>query len=280
MALTSSKSSLIWMTLCIYFALCISSPTRRQFVTITETTSDPAVVVTNEETVWDDNDAFDLDGDIWLNEAVVSPSTIPQHQDYDDYDDDEDDDDEYDQVRHEKVVVDFRDDEDTVEHQDAEEDDIQTGNESEFLFMPPRDTRLMLEDDDEQSGPIKVRHTGRSSYPRILDVDNSADSEEEKDSISRQFEFTVDDDDEDDDDKDKDDFVIEDSHLNDDTDNSVEVLPTREVHEDDIDDDDDDDDDQDDEDFAVEEDVNENSMFENPEEEAAQVIYGDHVFLY
>ncbi|GFU18732.1 uncharacterized protein TNCV_1352821 [Trichonephila clavipes] len=54
--------SLIWVTFCTCVVFCAASPTRRQFISITETTSsEPVVVVTKEGAVWDDNDDFDLD---------------------------------------------------------------------------------------------------------------------------------------------------------------------------------------------------------------------------
>lgn len=54
------------------------------------------------------------------------------------------------------------DDEDGHLEQDAEEDE-NSKNDSEFLFVTPKDTRLMLEDDDsDQSGPIKVKQVSVS----------------------------------------------------------------------------------------------------------------------
>lgn len=259
-----------WVIISTSVFLCTASPTRRQFVSITETTSsDPAEVVTDDGAVWDDTDEFDLDGDEdWLNEAmVVSPSSSPQQSDYEDYDDDDD----YSARRSGNVVVDLGDeDDDDVVHQDAEEDN--NGNEAEFLFLPSRDNRLLLQDDDDQGGPIKVRHTGKNSYSDILDTDNS---KEGKGDSNRQFEFTIDNDDDDDEkdnevDDDNGDFVLDESQQKDN--NNVESVPRHEAH-------DDDDEDDDDGEFAAGEDGNGYPLLDNPDEDS-QVIYGDHVFLY
>lgn len=262
----AAKVFLIFVVTVLGFSA--ASPTRRQYKTFTEATaSDPPA--TNDGAAWDENDEFDLDGEGWFSQAAVSPSSAPQpsrSQDYNEYDNEED-------YSRGNVMVDFGGeddddddngdgDEDGQHLQDAEEDDG-SRNDSEFLFLPPRDTRLVLEDDDDdQSGPIKVRHTGRSSYPRTSDaiVDNSVESAEDdgKEDDEHPYEFTIDEDDKDDDDDDENEEV----HKEDD---SEESLPRH--------------DDADDEDEFVSE-GDDSDMFDNPEEEAAQVIYGDHVFLY
>ena len=87
----------------------------------------------------------------------MSPSPSPDKaQEYNEYEDD---------YSRGNVMVEFGeddedqdDDEDEHIEQDAEEDE-NSKNDSEFLFVTPKDTRLMLEDDDsDQSGPIKVSH--------------------------------------------------------------------------------------------------------------------------
>ncbi|CAL1276766.1 unnamed protein product [Larinioides sclopetarius] len=253
--------SLIWVTLCTCVVFCAAIPTRRQFVSITETTSsEPAAVVTNEGAVWDENDDFDLDGDEeWLGDIPASPSSIPQRAEYEDYDVDDGEDDGYSSRRGSKGDAEDED----IDHQDAEEDE----SDAEFLFMPSRETRLVLQDDDDQSGPIKVRHTGKNSYPEVVDADNSVEdsSKEGRNEDSQNFEFTIDNDEEDDSNNevdDKDDFVLEDSR------------PKNLRREADEEDDDDDDDN-----FVDDEDEEEDPVFENPEEDS-QVIYGDHLFLY
>ncbi|GFY44891.1 hypothetical protein TNIN_108861 [Trichonephila inaurata madagascariensis] len=264
--------SLIWVTFCTCVVFCAASPTRRQFISITETTSsEPVVVVTKEGAVWDDNDDFDLDGDEdWMGEEPASPSSIPQRNEYEEYDDDDDDDDEYASKRGSS------NEEEDIEHQDAEEgdEDVEV-HDAEFLFLPSRDTRLVLQDDDEQSGPIKVRHTGKNSYPEVLDGDNSIEdsSKEDKSEDSEQFEFTIDNDEGDERNNevdDKDDFVLEDSEQKD---NSLLTKNDADL--------DDDDEDDDDDNFVVDDDndADDDPMFESPEEDS-QVIYGDHVFLY
>lgn len=256
------KIFLVFATLLAFVEFLAASPTRRQYVGITEATASDSPV-TNDGTEWDDNDEFDLDGEGWFSQAPVSPSPVPEKaHEYNEYDED---------YSRGNVMVEFGDDDDEQEdadgehlEQDAEEED-NTKNDSEFLFVPPKDTRLVLEDDDDdQSGPIKVRHTGRSSYPKVSDgADNSLESsDEDKDDNEHPYEFTIDEDD-----KEEDDDEEEDTHKDDDS--SVEVLPRHEAHEDDDDDDDE---------FVSESD--DSDMFDNPEEEAAQVIYGDHVFLY
>ncbi|GBM62598.1 hypothetical protein AVEN_243342-1 [Araneus ventricosus] len=199
----------------------------------------------------------------WLGEAPASPSSVPQRAEYEDYDDDDGDEDGYSSRRGNKSDAEDED----IDHQDAEEDEDE--NDAEFLFMPSRETRLVLQDDDDQSGPIKVRHTGKNSYPEVIDADNSVEdsSKEGKNEDSQHFEFTIDNDEEDDSNNevdDKDDFVLEDSRPKN---------QRREASQDDEEDDDDDN-------FvAGEDDDDEDPMFENPEEDS-QVIYGDHLFLY
>ncbi|GBM62601.1 hypothetical protein AVEN_243345-1 [Araneus ventricosus] len=86
----------------------------------------------------------------WLGEAPASPSSVPQRAEYEDYDDDDGDEDGYTSRRGNKSDAEDED----IDHQDAEEDEDE--NDAEFLFMPSRETRLVLQDDDDQSGPIKV----------------------------------------------------------------------------------------------------------------------------
>lgn len=96
-------------------------------------------------------------GEGWFSQSLVSSSPSPDKgQEYNEYEDD---------YSHGNVMVEFGeddedqddDDEDGHLEQDAEEDE-NSKNDSEFLFVTPKDTRLMLEDDDsDQSGPIKVR---------------------------------------------------------------------------------------------------------------------------
>ncbi|KAG8183092.1 hypothetical protein JTE90_010915 [Oedothorax gibbosus] len=257
--------ALTWMTLVLVLFVVDASPVTRRLET---TTSSLPVVVTSD---WDEGGDFDMDegDDDWLGDAVpVSPSSLPFRSDFDD-DDYEDDDDSTSKRR--------PSDDDDVDVQDAEEldeesekaDEQSRRSSAEFLFMPGSDNRLMLQDDDgEQSGLIKVRHTGKSQYPEIqsnsLEEDNDVDDDEMPSKDDGQFEFTIGQD-EDAEDKSKDDFVLEDTRSSKDEsdDENIPKPATRNIE--DLDDDDDDEDD--------------DLVFESPEEDS-QVIYGDPVFLY
>ncbi|XP_054710732.1 mitotic apparatus protein p62-like [Uloborus diversus] len=250
----------VFYCLCMVFCV-IASPTRRQFVTYTETTSsDPAALVTNDGTVWDDSDDFVL-ADDWLSHASPSPTTDNDEYEYDAEEQD---------PHQEGVLLDHGGV--PMPYDDDDEDDsaeAQNRHDSEFLFVPSRDNRLLLEDDD---GPIKVRHTGKNSYSRVATDD---DSEEDKD---QQFEFTVDDENQSEEkveDNDDSDFDLEEEtppKISVEENDTVEILPSQEI---------DDDDNEDDDEEEFENDLDgDDEMFENPDEDAAQVIYGDHVFLY
>lgn len=245
------KFFLAFVTVLACVEFLFASPTRRHLISITESSASDSPV-TNEGEVWGDNDEFDLDGqDGWYSQPAISPSSSPEKlSDYNDYEDD------FNNNNNNRVkdnVIDFDDDddEDEEDQQEAEENNV---NDSEYLFP------LALEDDDdEQSGPIKVRHTGRSSYPRVSEGgDNSIESAQEDN--EHPYEFAIDEDD-----KDEDDDENDDPHK----DVGVDTPPRHEAHEDDDDDEDE---------FVSE--GEDNDMFDNPEEDAAQVIYGDHVFLY
>lgn len=90
-----------------------------------------------------------------MKEVSASPSSIPESPDYEDYDDEDVDD-----------VV-----------QPVDKDD--SSNNSEFLFLQPTDTRLMLEDDDDsQPGIIKVGSLCCSIWHLQLDRDHVSLNEE------------------------------------------------------------------------------------------------------